>query len=434
MWALDWYSTRLARVGAGALTAAGIAFALVLLLGVASAHAAATASVAITSPTEGSTVKGTVTITAVASAGAGDHPTSVVFDDGASEIGSVDCEGSNPCTATERWHASGLSGTHTLTAHAYTEEGGSAASAGVSVDVVSPPPTVSITSPGNGATVEGTVPVAITAATDPSQEDYPTEIDVYDGANEIGSVDCQQQQTCQGTVNWRATGLSGVHSLTARAYTYAGLSVTSAADSVTVLSPPPSVTITSPRPGARLGGNITVAVSAQTDPSQADYPTSISVFDGSNEIGEIECQQQQTCSGTLVWRTHGLSGRHTLAAVVYTETGRSAVSPHVIVGGSPPHPRYAPVHCHLSSYAVRVRHHVRGLCTMPGGPAGTKVAIQYRVRGRWTTVASGVVTANGTYRFTLRGASRPGYSVSALVSANRLYTATRTAIGVLRVR
>jgi hypothetical protein len=301
------------------------------------------------------------------------------------------------------------------------------------VNVVSPPPSISIVSPGAGSVVKGTVQISVSAATDPSQNDYPSGIVVYDGANNLGNVSCQEQQTCQGVVSWRATGLSGVHNLTARVTTHTGITVTSPATAVTVLSPAPSVRITSPSPGARLGGNIVVRASAQTDPSQADYPTSITVYDGSSQLGNISCQGQQTCGGSVTWNTHGLKGRHTLAAVVHTQTGRSATSPHVTVGGAPAR-RYAPIHCHLSSYATHVHRRVRGLCTMPGVPSGTHVAVQYRQRSGWATAVSGSVTADGTFRFKLLGTKKATYNLSALVSANHVYAATRATIGVLRVR
>ena len=210
-------------------------------------------SVAITSPVESATVKGVVTITATATAGTGDHPISVSFYDGVNHIADYSCEHQEPCMASVHWEATGLSGPHSLTAHVDTEEGLSATSTPVMVTVVSPPPTVAITAPTNGSTVKGTVVVSASGATDPSQVDYPTGISFYDGVNEIGSINCQGQQTCQGSISWKATGLSGVHTLTARMHTDNGLSVTSPGVAVNVLSPSPTVTITRPSSGATLG-------------------------------------------------------------------------------------------------------------------------------------------------------------------------------------
>jgi len=355
----------------------------------------------------------------------------VTFYDGVNQIGNVSCAGQEPCAVSIHWPATGLSGIHTLTAHVYSEQS-NATSAPVSVTVVSPLPAVSITTPGNGATVKGNVTISASAATDPSQTDYPTSITFYDGVNSIGYVNCQGQQTCQGSITWRATGLTGPHSLTARVYTNRSNTVTSSPAVVNVISPPPTVTITSPSAGARLGGTIVVSVSAATDSSQVDYPTGISVYDGVSEIGSVSCQGQQLCSGSVKWSTHGLTGTHALAAVVRTNTGRTATSPHVLVGGYPRR-RYAAVHCRLSARTVPRRTRDPGVCMMRGVPRGTPVAIQYRSTSGWRTAVKGTVDGGGSFHFKLRGVSRATYNLTVLVSANRVYSATRASIGVLHI-
>ncbi len=401
------------------------------------------ATILVTSPTQGSTVEGTVKVTASASASAssGEHIESISFFDGVNEIGTTECENQPTCAASIEWKATGLSGVHTLTARANQSGSESTTSAPVNVTVVSPPPSVSILTPTNGSTVKGTVAVTVSGATDPSQDDYPTRIYVYDGVNELGEVECQGQQTCQGTVNWRATGLSGVHTLSAKLATHDSLSVRSASVTVTVLSPPPSVRITSPPAGARLGGTIVVGVAGATDPSQADYPTYMNVYDGSHEIGEIKCQGQQSCAGSIDWDTKGLMGTQTLAAVIHTQTGRTGTSRHVVVGGSPPHhkPRavtkpHATGSCHLASRVVARRHLDRGRCALPGVPAGTIVAVQYRSRsGAWVTAVRDRVHHTGQFKFSLRGKKKASYALTVLVYANRVYAMTRLPLGTLRI-
>lgn len=428
----------------------GLALAFVsLFFALANASGSAPPTVAITAPSAGSTVEGLVTIAATATAGAGENVTSITFYDGANRIEGYECqERQQSCTASIKWEATGLSGVHSLTARAQTSgveisENQSATSAPVAVTVVSPAPTVAITSPANGATVKGTIAVTASAATDPSQVDYPTSIAVYDGVNEIGSIECQGQQTCQGSVSWRATGLSGVHSLTARVKTKNGVSVTSAPASVTVLSPAPSIKITHPTGWESLGGTLTVSVYGYTDPSQVDYPTSIAIFDGTDEIGSIECQGQQTCGGSIHWNTHGLTGRHALTAQIHTHTGRSATSGRVVVGGPPPQPVHKPTalvakppataSCHIASPVVEIRHRDRGLCIVHGAPRGTRVAIQYHARGGWRTAAPGRVGRHGRFTFFLRGVRRAHYSLSILIAASGATAETRITIGALRI-
>jgi Bacterial Ig domain len=393
-----------------------------------------TPTISITSPTAGSTVMGDVTITATATAGPGDYPNYISYRDGVNDIGSTNCEGQRTCTTSIKWPATGLSGQHTLTAYVATSEGGSATSAPVTVTVVSPPPTVSITSPTPGSTVEGTVSISVSGATDPSQVDYPTSIDVYDGVNYLNSVDCQGQQTCQGSVSWRTTGMSGPHTLTAKIHTNKGVSEISAPVTVTVVSPPPTVTITNPRSGTPLnGGVIIVSASGATNPSQVDYPTSISIYDGTGEVGNFGCQGQTTCSGSVRWNTSGLKGAQKIYAEIHTNTGRTANSPVVVVGNSPGR-RHSSASCHLRSFAVPLRRADRGYCVIHGAPARTPVDLQYRnLSGGWTTVVRGHVMRGGRFTFTLRGAKRATFPLSLLIGSSRLYVTTRVSIGTLQI-
>jgi hypothetical protein len=411
-----------------------LGLAMLPLAAVASAQVPAP-TVVITSPAAGSSVKGVVRISANATAASGQRIDSITFFDGANEIKQLYCENESTCSASVEWEATGLSGTHDLYAVADQSEGPNG-TAEVAVNVVSPPPSVSITTPSSGATVAGTVTVAASGATDPSQNDYPTSITVYDGVNEIDTFDCQGQQTCQGSVTWKATGLTGTHSLTATIHTDNGLSVTSPAVEVTVVSPAPQVKITSPAAGARLGGTIVVRVSGATDPSQEDYPTSIDVYDGTNEIGSVGCQGQQTCGGSVSWNTKGLSGRHTLSAVIHTERGRSATSSHVVVGYVPqPHALgHAAAHCQLASLSIHIRKRDRGICALPRVPMGTPVEIQYRSGSHgWATAVRGHVASGGVYRFSLRGVKRATYVLAILVGANKTFTTTRVSIATLHI-
>ncbi len=397
------------------------------------AHGAQPPAVAITSPTAGETVKGNVNIEARATAPPGAYPTAIEFYDGVDEIARVDCEEQQSCTAATEWQATGLSGQHSLTAVAETNEGATATSGAVPVTVASPSPTVTITSPGAGATVEGTVTVVADAATDPSQDDYPTEIRFYDGVNDIGYMSCQGQRTCQGQVEWAATGDTGTHTLTAVVSTHRSLSVTSAPVNVTVLSPPPKVSITRPADGAPLRGTITVGVSGFTAKSQDEYPTEITVDDGTNEIGSVRCQGQQTCAGDVQWSTSGLKGVHELRAIIHTSRDREATSRPVHVGGSRGK-QHARVSCHIDSLSIRRGRYDHGSCIAYGVPAGTAVVVQYRVGGRgWTEATKGSVSSAGRYAFRLRARHPVTLQVSVLVEASSRYAATRVVLGTVHI-
>jgi hypothetical protein len=399
--------------------------------GVTSAHAASPPpTVAIVTPAASATVKGTVAVTAQATAGSGDTLSSIYVYDGANTIGSGSCQSQPTCTITVNWRATGLSGPHTLEAHATGNSGGTATSADVVVTVQTPAPTAVITQPAAGSVLKGTLMVAASAATDPALDDYPTSITVYDGVNSIGTISCQGQTTCAGTVKWSATGLTGAHNLLAKVFTRRDVSAVSPGVGVTLVTPPPTVTITKPKAGARLGGKITLAASAATDPALDDYPTGITFFDGSNRIGSIDCQGQQTCAGSLVWDTAGLKGRHSVKAVVSTRQDESATSAAVTVGqasrvSSKPS-------CRLSAHRVKVRRRVRGVCTVPGVASGTRVAVKYRTGRSYATVVNTKVAAGG-FHFSLKGSRRATFRLVVVVAANGRYRKTTVSIGTLTI-
>jgi hypothetical protein len=320
---------------------------------------------------------------------------------------------------------------HALRAEANSNNGLTGTSTEVTVTVESPPPTVVIKSPAAGATVAGTVAVTASAATDPSQDEYPTGISFYDGVNSLGSISCQGQRTCEGTVSWHATELTGVHALTAKVETSRDVDTTSAAALVNVVSPPPTVTITSPTSGASLGREITVRAAGHTDPSQDEIPTSIAVYDGTNSVGSFDCQGQQTCEGSVLWDARTLRGRHVLVAVITTSRNRSARSAPVAVGVSVR--RRISVGCQLGTHNARIGRAVRGHCIAHGAPAGTPAAVQYMNGGRWHTAVGGRLLAGGRFNFTLRGARRAHFDLWVYVSATSRTAAARAHLGVLLI-
>jgi hypothetical protein len=100
------------------------------------------------------------------------------------------------------------------------------------------PPTTSITSPANGATVSGTITISANA----SDNVGVTNVEFYRGTTLIGS-----DASSPYSVSWNTTLVAnGSYSLTSKAYDAAGNSGTSAAVNVTVnnVSAPPDLTAT----------------------------------------------------------------------------------------------------------------------------------------------------------------------------------------------
>jgi uncharacterized protein (DUF2141 family) len=141
-------------------------------------------------------------------------------------------------------------------------------------------PTVSLTSPSNGATF--TAPATISLAANANDADGSiAKVDFYQGSTLIGT-----DTTSPYSFTWSNVA-AGTYSLTARATDNAGGVGTSATVSVTVNSStnaPPSVSITSPTPGASFTApaNITIQASA----SDTDGTISkVDFYQGSTLLG-----------------------------------------------------------------------------------------------------------------------------------------------------
>jgi hypothetical protein len=184
-------------------------------------------AVTLTSPTEGSTVRGTV----VAQAGASDDRgvTQVQFAVDGTTIG-TDTNGADGWSVS--WDTSTVGdGSHTVTATA-TDTVGQTGSDSNGVTVDNTAPTVAITSPSDGDTVSLTIPVLATA----SDNRVVTQVQfLVDGTTSIGT----DTNGADGwSVSWNTTATSnGSHPLTAVARDAAGNATTSAPVSVTVDNP-----------------------------------------------------------------------------------------------------------------------------------------------------------------------------------------------------
>src|SRR5207245_2248952 len=134
----------------------------------------------ITSPSDGATVAGTVSVTATAN---DDHGvTKVQFFNGSTSIG-TDTTVADGWSV--QWDTTATSdGSRSLTAVATDTVGqtGTSAAVGVTVHNTDAPPTATITSPSGGSTVSGTVTVKATA----SDDNGVTQVEFFDGATSLG--------------------------------------------------------------------------------------------------------------------------------------------------------------------------------------------------------------------------------------------------------
>jgi hypothetical protein len=274
-------------------------------------------SVTVTAPANGSTVSGTIAVSATASDNVG--VVGVQFKQGTTNIGAEDT--SSPYSVS--WNTTTVAnGSYTLTAVARDAAGNTTTSGSITVTVNNDTtaPTVSITAPANGATVSGTVSLTATAGDNVGV----VGVQFKQGTTNIGAEDT----TAPYLVSWDSTTVAnGSYTLTAVARDAAGNSTTSVSVTVTVSNTDtaaPTVSITAPAGGASVQGSVTVSANATDNVGVVGVLFKV---DGNN-IGA----EDTTAPYSLSWDTTGLSnGSHALTAVARDAAGNSTTSSTVTV-------------------------------------------------------------------------------------------------------
>lgn len=185
--------------------------------------------VVLTSPADGATVSGTVTIAADATDAAGVSRVEFFIDGAlaASDVSAPYAHAWNTATATN--------GSHVLAARAFDAAGNSGSAAPITVTVTggisdTTPPTTGITSPAEGATIYGSVNLQALA----SDDVRVTRVEFYVDAVLVGTgVSAGGAGPYQLTWNTTSVG-DGTHALESRAYDAAGNVGTSPTVTVTV--------------------------------------------------------------------------------------------------------------------------------------------------------------------------------------------------------
>lgn len=272
-------------------------------------------TISITSPTNGSTVSGTVSISALPSASAG--VAGVQFKvDGTSYGGEVT---SAPYTIA--WITQGVAnGTHSLTALVRDATGATVTSAAVTVTLsnTAPAPTVQIVAPSS---VSGTFTVSATASSSIGIAGVQFKVD---GGNLGSEVSLQPYQT---SVN--STLLSnGPHALSAVARDTANTTSTSSTtvtvNNVALDTTPPTVTLTAPAPSTTVAGTITVSANASDNVAVVGVQFKL---DGANLGAEVTAAPYNVSWNT----TTGSDGVHSLSATARDAAGNKANSASVSV-------------------------------------------------------------------------------------------------------
>jgi len=292
----------------------------------ASAQLGGLVGVTVTSPESGSTVQGTVPVSASVSIIGLLTVEGVQFKLDGANLGAEDT--SAPYSIP--WNTTSASnGPHTLTAVARDGFGVRYTSAPVTVTVSNAPPldttppTVSITSPAPGATVSATITVTASASDNVGVVGVQFRLD---GVN-LGAEDTAAPYSA----SWNTTTASnGPHALTAVARDAAGNHTTSAPVTVTVSNAPPpdttppTVSITSPSNGATVSATVTVAANASDNVGVAGVQFRL---DGVNLGAE-----DTTAPYSVSWNTTtATNGPHTLTGVARDAAGNRTTSAAVSV-------------------------------------------------------------------------------------------------------
>jgi hypothetical protein len=186
-------------------------------------------------------------------------------------------------------------------------------------------PTATLTSPAEGASVEGEVLLTASAS-----DDYSVaRVEFYAGDTLIGT-DGSAPFSVSWYTPWNVA--NGPYVLTARAYDASGNLGTSAPVSILVNNDvtPPTVTVTSPAADSTLQGLISLSADALDDSGV----NRVEFWDGGTLLG-IDYEAPYSLS----WNTTGVSnGGHTLTAKAYDAAGNEGTSAQVqvTVGNAPP--------------------------------------------------------------------------------------------------
>jgi hypothetical protein len=213
------------------------------------------------------------------------------------------CPGASPCTLT-------LSADTTVTAT-------------FTLLPTDAPPTVSITSPANGATVSGTVTIQASASDDKGV----SKVEFYiDGAKADEDTAAPYEHPWDSTAATNA-----VHILKAKAYDTAAQSAEHQI-SVTVnnVDNPPAVSITSPANGATVSGTVAIQASATDDKGVGK----VEFYVDAAKVGEDTAAPYEQSWDTKT----STNAAHTLRAKAYDTIGQSAESSVSVTVNNPAAP------------------------------------------------------------------------------------------------
>jgi RHS repeat-associated protein len=167
--------------------------------------------------------------------------------------------------------------------------------------MVNTPPAVNITSPANGASLNGPA-ITITASASDSDGNV-SRVDFYNGTGLIGTA-----ASAPYAINWNNIG-SGSYSLTARATDNRGATTTSSPVNITV-NAPPTVSITSPANAANFTAPANITITANATDSDGSI-SRVDFYQGTTLIGSDTASPYSMSWNNVAVGTYSLTARAT---------------------------------------------------------------------------------------------------------------------------
>lgn len=233
--------------------------------------------------------------------------------------------------------------------------------------------------------------------------------------------------SCQVTIPWDATGLSGTHTLVAAFTTNISGVVDSPSVTVTVNNPPPTVALVSPAAGA-VTGLVALKATGSITGGQTDVVQQIQYWIDGALASTVACINPE-CPTTYYWNTAGHAGAHTVQVKLLTHNGSVAagpvenfqvVRPTAITLDFP--------NAVTSGTATSATGRVMATDTNTG-VAGASVKVTFTpATGSPTTIAT-TTAADGTFR--VHYTPRTNTKITATVAGTNLWQANSTATSTL---
>jgi hypothetical protein len=398
--------------------------------------------ITVTAPTA-TVIKGRVTVSGAARIGTRitGHVTTLKLFAGGKQIGTTKtCSALvSPCTYSATWDTTLLANASNVPIQVQVTTSTTGAtefnSAATLVKLSNPRPTATFTSPTNGDVVSGSaVSIKVGLKTDLSQSDVPKSAAIYRNGSStpFDTYTCTGgTHTCLATFTWNASRSAGLSTFVVKVRTskdrvgpsttrklYAFSLARIAFAPTTLVNNGTQVKLTGRLVAVRTGLPIVgQKVSIVRDPA---IGSTVSGSVTTSSTGRFSITFTATSNTRITARSVSLK---TPLGEIYIPSDVGAASQVV----------RAPLTCRAFSSVISAGATGRGQCSVPGLPVGTSLTLRYNFGGVWRTLAAGT-SSGSTIPFVYQFPKKGFYQLRVVLSANRAYAATESALMPVTVR